>query len=502
MKRNSVVGLGLCLAMLGLAADGGEHELFEPTWESLAKANTSPEWFEDAKLGIYCHWGVYSVPQNFTEWYPRFMFQDGHEVQDFHKQNYGDPAEFPYHKFVPMFTAEKFDAAEWAEVYKSSGARFGGLVAEHHDGFSMWDSRWTPWNAKAMGPKRDVLGELAAELRKRDMKVIATFHHARQFQRNQGAESVQDPADSFDSHYIYDKRYATASAEPVLQKLYGNMPEDEWNQMWLGKLEEVIENYQPDVIYFDSWLNLVPEEFRQRFCAAYYNHAARNNKEVVIVYKQDDLPADVALLDIEKGGRIEIDLKKWMTDDTVSFGSWSYTTDLKIKPAAMVVHSLVDIVSKNGNMLLNISPHPDGSIPQEQKDILRQLGDWLKVYGEAIFDTRPWTVHGFGPTKPDFGPHGGMSTINYYTPEDYRFTMSKDGKAVYVIVLGRPEPGGKLFLWSCAPHRYPLPGAVERVVELSSGRDVEWESLDTGSYLHYPDMDYNETANVFKIILK
>ena len=182
--------LAIMLVAAGCTSAPGEREsqvaptpAFEPDWGSLSQHEAAPEWFRDAKLGIYFHWGVYSVPAYSTEWYPRLMHLPGHPVWKHHLATYGHPSEFGYHDFVPKFTAEHFDPEEWADLFQQTGARFAGPVAEHHDGFSMWASEVTPWNVGSRGPKRDITGELAASLRKRGMKLITTFHHARNLQR-------------------------------------------------------------------------------------------------------------------------------------------------------------------------------------------------------------------------------------------------------------------------------------------------------------------------------
>ncbi|NOR75792.1 MAG: alpha-L-fucosidase, partial [Draconibacterium sp.] len=341
---------------------------YQPTWESLAQHNEQPDWFQDAKLGIYFHWGVYSVPAFANEWYPRNMHFEGNGVFEHHLEKYGHPSEFGYHDFVPMFKAEKFDAKEWADLFKKAGARFAGPVAEHHDGFSMWDSEVTPWNAKDKGPKKDITGELAKEIRANGMKLITTFHHARNLQR------YKDKPDEIrfnSSHYPLFKGMPPTINDSELNYLYGNITEEKWlEEVWFGKLKEVIDKYQPDIIWFDSWLDQIPEEYRQKFCAYYLNEAEKLGKEVVIVRKQNDLPLDVSVDDLEKSRKNELDEKSWMTDETVSTGSWCYTDNLRIKPAADVLHVLIDIVSKNGVLLLNISPKADGSIPEDQRNVL------------------------------------------------------------------------------------------------------------------------------------
>ncbi len=267
----------------------------------MSKHNEEPDWFKDAKLGIYFHWGVYSVPAFGNEWYPRTMHFLDSEVGKHHLENYGHPSEFGYHDFVPMFKAEHFDANEWADLFKKAGARFAGPVAEHHDGYSMWDSEVTPWNAMDTGPKRDITGELATALRQRDMKLITTFHHAKHLQRFDSLPDREGGQGYRNSHYPYFVGMPTRSTDPKLRMLYGNIPEQEWlEKVWFGKLNEVIDKYQPDIIWFDSWLDQIPEAYQQKFCATYLNKAQEWGKEVVIVRKQDDLPLDVSVDDLEK----------------------------------------------------------------------------------------------------------------------------------------------------------------------------------------------------------
>ena len=242
MKKHFLL-LTLVMAVLVLRAQ--QH--YEPTWKSLEKHEAVPEWMRDAKFGIYCHWGVYSVPAYGNEQYFHYMHDDGVGLMNARKRHeamYGPLEQFGYHDFIPMFKAERFNADEWAELFQSSGARFAGVVGEHHDGFSMWDSKFTPFNAKAMGPKRDVVGEMADAVRRRGMKFFVSLHHA--------------------NHYYYVKVKPTwAANNPKYAKMYGcMMPREEWYQMWLDKAKEVVSNYSPDIIYFDAWMDSIPDKSR------------------------------------------------------------------------------------------------------------------------------------------------------------------------------------------------------------------------------------------------
>jgi len=218
---------------------------YKENWESLSAHEEAPEWFQDAKLGIYLHWGVYSVPAFGNEWYPRNMHLKNRKEHKHHIETYGKLDEFGYHDFVPMFKAENFDALKWAQLFKKAGAKFAGPVAEHHDGFSMWDSKVTPWNAKNMGPMKDITGELKKAISDQGLKFITTFHHARNLQRYNGQESVNEKKFRF-SHFPFIEGTPPTSNDPELALLYGNIPEQEWNEkIWFGKLKEVIDQYQP-----------------------------------------------------------------------------------------------------------------------------------------------------------------------------------------------------------------------------------------------------------------
>lgn len=478
----------VCFSMLLSSCAGPSYE---PNWQSLSEHEAAPEWLQDAKLGIYFHWGVYSVPAFGSEWYPRHMHDKKKREYKHHVETYGDPTAFGYHDFVPQFKAEKFDAEEWADLFVLAGAKFAGPVAEHHDGFAMWDSDVTPWNAKDRGPKRDITGELATAIRARDMQFITTFHHARN-------SLWEHKPGQWTGHYDFVKRDFPALLEDPQQAiLYGYMPREEFVDFWQAKLVEVIDQYQPDIIWFDSWLHEIPEEARAEFAAYYLNEAKKWGKDVAIIRKQDDLPLAFSMNDHEKSREPRALPELWMTDDTLSTGSWCYTQDLKIKSKEMVLHSLIDTVSKNGVLLLNISPKADGSIPQDQKESLLALGRWLKANGEAIYSTRPWIVAAEGPTAaPEGGFKNRKAFMNLkYSAKDIRYTASKDGKIVYAIVMGIPETGSTVTLTAFAGQDL----VVDRVTHLS-GVATSWKMTDAGLTLTVPSIMRGQPhATVFKI---
>lgn len=499
MKKLLVLAVSILLISCNSAP---EPKVYDPDWESLSTHEAAPQWFQDAKLGIYFHWGVYSVPAYGNEWYPRWMHFEGNDVYEHHMSTYGHPSEFGYHDFVPMFTAEHFDAEKWAELFVKAGAKFAGPVAEHHDGFSMWDSDATPWNAADMGPKRDVTGELAKAIKAKDMKFITTFHHAKNLQRHDST-NLDSRGKSFrNSHYPFFEGMPTTSDDEKLKYLYGNIPEDQWlEEVWFGKLKEVIDQYQPDIIWFDSWLDQIPEEYRQKFSAYYLNEAEKWGKEVVIVRKQDDLPLDYTVDDLEKSRKNKIEASSWMTDETISKGSWCYTKDLQIKASADVLHVLIDIVSKNGVLLLNISPMLDGTIPDEQRKVLLDMGEWLGKYGESIYATRPWYTFGEGPTKePEghFRNHAEFLKVKY-SAKDIRY--STKGDVIYATILGWPENSDiKLEAFSAAA----LPEAlnIKSVSLMGSKGKLNWELEKDGLNITLPETAPDKMAVVLKIKTK
>ena len=505
MNKRTLWAITALLA--GLACKNGkdqpespsEADRFEENWTSLATINREPDWFKDAKFGIYFHWGPYSVPAYQTEWYPRWMYVPDKEgwgggIYEHHRDTYGPISEFNYHDFIPMFTAEHFDAAEWAGLFHSAGARFAGLVAQHHDGYAMWGSDINPWNARDTGPKKDVLGSLFEALKAQDMKTIATFHHAKLLQRYardtaNWAGHAKDPGP--DSHFPYHPDYITSTTDPKLRLLYGNIPEAEFHDYWLGQVTEVVDNYAPDIIWFDSWLDKIPERYRQKMVAHHFNTATSRGQEPIAAYKQEDLPANVGILDIEQGGKEGLSDDYWLTDITISYGSWSYTEGQTYKPPALVIRNMIDVWSKKGIVLLNVSPR---SIGEDQRAVLAAIGEWLEKHGEAVYGTRSFTTFGYGDAEIEAGHFGGQSATIEYSAGDIRFTQSRDGRHLYVFSLGLPEAGAAMQL------RTPLDKAVTSVRVLGSDTELEWRVDDGLLTLQTPDAAaMNEIATVFRI---
>ena len=476
---------------------------YEPEWSSL-RDHLTPQWLRDDKFGIYTHWGVYSVPAcgpNGT-WYAHNMYREGNSQYEHHERTYGPASEFGYKDFIPMFKAEKFDASEWAALFKASGARFAGPVAEHHDGFSMWDSKVNEWNAAKMGPGRDVVGELERAMRAEGMRFMVALHHAEQWWFYPHWRSDCDV-----SNPEYAGLYGPMHNLDGLDR--GDIPPERWREwtaqdrptkafldFWRAKIDELVDNYRPDLIWFDFGINFVLEQYKKQFLADYYNREKEWGKDLAITYKGHDLVPGTALIDYELGRMDSLTYYDWITDTSVDDqGAWSYVRDAGFKKNSTLVHNLVDNVSKNGYLLLNVGPKADGTIPEGAKKCLAGLGEWLKVNGEAVFETMPWVSYGEGPTKME---SGGMFSERHevqYTPEDIRFTCRDN--LLYATCLGWPEQRATI-----RSMKRLYPGEIESVRMLGIDKELEWSLTADGLEIDTPDEKPCEDAFVFKITRK
>ncbi len=395
---------------------------FQPTWDSLEKNYRTPSWFEGAKFGIFMHWGIFSVPAHHNEWYEKHMY--GSDAQ-WHADHFGPQEKFGYKDFIPQFTAAKWDPDAWAALFKKAGARLVIGMGEHHENFALWDSDVTPFNAKKMGPHRDLAGDLSTAVRKQNMKFGVSNHGIENFTfinpppelraRLQAAH-----ADLYDPAWANFYNVADRSNAAMTRFLTD----------WVNRNLELIDKYRPDILWFDNGVNLrVLDPLKLRVAAYYYNRASEWDKQVSLVTKfnayapsNDDRKQIGSILDFEKiGTRSPSGIRSgpWMVDDPIGSNSWGYIEGLRIVSSDIIIGKLVDTVSKGGFYLLNISPMADGTIPQNQQDVLLKIGSWLDINGEAIYGTHPWTKF--------------MET----GPPSYHFTVK--GETLYAIASGWPE---------------------------------------------------------------
>ena len=444
---------------------------FSASWDSLEKFRV-PKWYEDAKFGIFIHWGVYSVPAFDSEWYPRNMYLIDSPVSRRHLETYGPQSKFGYKDFIPMFKAEKFNPDQWAELFKKSGAKYVVPVAEHHDGFPMYASELTDWCAAKMGPKRDVVGELAVSVRKQGLHFGASSHRAEHWWFFNGGRS-------FDSD-VNDARFQSFYGPAQSDKI---QPDRSYLDNWLARIGEIVDKYHPDLVWFDWWIEQPAfAPYLRKFGAFYYNRAAEWEREVAINYKNKAFPERAAVLDIERGQLDTLRPIFWQTDTSVGEKSWGYIKDETFRTPESLIDELVDIVSKNGCLLLNIGPKSDGTIPDEAQRILLDMGRWLAVNGEAIYATRPWKVSGEGPTKVVGGSFKDTATRGY-TAEDIRFTAK--GDTLYAIALAWPEDG-KLRIKSLAAGSELTKREIKTIQLLGSRVQVKWTRSADGLIVELP----------------
>ena len=470
---------------------------FEPTWESLAQYAVPP-WFKDAKLGIFIHWGVYSVPGFANEWYARNMYQQGSAEFQHHVAAWGEHTQFGYKDFIPMFTAENFDPEAWIDLFKRAGAQYVVPVAEHHDGFAMYDTAFSEWNAAQMGPKRDVVAELAAAARRHGLTFGVSNHRAEHWWFFDGGQKfpsdVQDPRyDAFYGPAVEASPNASFTSAEWTSQDWRPRPNAKFLDEWLARCCELVDKYQPQVFWFDWWIEqAVFEPYLQKFAAYYYNHVT----DPVLQYKLEAFPVGTALLDVERGKLSAIRPDYWQTDTSVSYKSWCYVADDHFKSVSTLVHDLVDIVSKNGNLLLNVGPKPDGTIPAEASERLLGLGEWLHINGEAIYGTRHWHTFGEGPTT--VGGHMREHEDKPFTAQDIRFT-ARDG-ALYAIALG--WPGDSAVIQSLRTGSALAAEQILSITMLGSDESLTWSQADDGLHIATPSTPPCAHAFTFKITLK
>lgn len=391
---------------------------YKPTWQSLEANYKVPDWFIGAKFGLFLHWGIYSVPGHHNEWYEKHMY--GAEA-DWHKQHFGSQDKFGYKNFIEFFTQDKFNADTWADLFEKSGAKFVIPTAQHHDNFAMWDSKVTPYNAKQMGPKRDLIGELCKAVRSKGLKFGVSNHGIENFQFiNPPADMIDkmkaEKVDLFDPKWVDFYNVADRS-DSACQKFLIN---------WFERNVELIDKYRPDILWFDNGVDQrYLDPLKLNIAAYYYNRAKQWGKQVSLSTKKaayspsgTNIKTIGSILDFE--GRIPPGIRTgvWQVDNKIG-STWGYTSEMRVSSAASIISTMVDIVSKNGTLLLNLSPKADGTIPKEQQETLLGIGKWLGVNGEAIYDTHNWTK--FGEEAPQ--------------ALKIRFTVK--GDTLYAIILGK-----------------------------------------------------------------
>ncbi|TDG36233.1 alpha-L-fucosidase [Pedobacter changchengzhani] len=478
MKSFNLLLLFLCFFGMVCVAQNKSTALYQPNWKSLSKHQT-PEWFRDAKFGIYTHWGPNTVadenaPNDEAQWFGMRMYVKSNPVFGYSKETFGDQHQFGYKDFIPMFKGEKFDAKAWAQLFEDAGAKFAGPVAIHHDNFAMWDSKLTKWNSMQMGPHKDIVGELEKEIKARHMYFMTSFHHAYAWQYYDAAFEYDAADTAYAGLYTMPHKPKTPESEP-------------FKKLWLDKIKEVVTKYKPSLIWFDMDFNdNLLDIDRQKMFAFYYNWANKNNIKGVVTQKGDDVHKYTGVLDFERGKEDKITSYPWLTDDSMKGDSWFYQkSDTSWKSPNELINFLSDIVSKNGNLLLNVDPMSDGSFNPRTVSTLKSVGKWLKANGESIYNTRPWVTYGEGTEN-------GIGSV--------RYTRSKDNKTIYAIVLnGSNNDRHIVDLKSITKEKYK----IKSIEVINSNTQANWKWANGHPQLKMPEQNLQPEikAVAFKIKL-
>lgn len=456
----SLIVCGSALVTSAWAADGVTLPIapgpFAGNDQSLAQHYRYPEWFRDAKFGIWSHWGPQAVPR-MGDWYARKLYLGpGHidrktrkvvdtpdPIYKFHVEKYGHPSVFGYKDIVPLWKAERWDPESLMALYKKVGARYFVSMGSHHDHFFLWDSKIHRWNSVQIGPKKDVVGLWQQAAKKEGLRFGVSEHLGASytwFQSNKGADSTGPkagvPYDGNDPQH--QDFYHTKAAADDTGWMTKNNPTFE--RYYYDSLNELVTKYQPDLLYSDS-APPFGTTGRAMIANFYNNNIAANNGKLEAVYNcKLEESKGRWVRDIERGVSAEISVDPWQTD--TSIGDWYYRTGQKYMSSGEVVRMLIDIVSKNGNLLLNVVQTPEGDLEPDVLKILEGIAGWMDTNKEGIYATRPWKICGEGPslTTHEKGRFDGLKDVpkNPYTDKDFRFTTSKDGAVLYVFQMAVP----------------------------------------------------------------
>ncbi len=510
---------------------------FAPTWESLKQYET-PEWFRDAKFGIWAHWGPQCQPE-YGDWYARAIYSQNNNQYLYHVDKYGHPSKFGFKDVINDWKAQNWDPQKLVALYKKAGAQYFFAMANHHDNLDMWDSTYQSWNSTVVGPKRNIVAEWASAARENGLKFGLSVHASHAWSWYEPAQSADKngplagvPYDGkltkadgkgtwwegLDPQELYEQDHTPSPDYGNLGSIHGrwnwgngvSQPDQAYCDKFYNRTVELINKFNPDLLYFDDTaLPLWPaSDAGLKIAAHYYNHnIAANNGKLQAVLFGKILSKDqqqCMTWDIERGQSHQIEPYPWQTDTCI--GGWHYERSIYYrkgyKSAQTVIHNLADIVSKNGCLLLNIPVRGDGTIDQQEVEIVEGIGAWMKINSESIFGTRPWKVFGEGPASASAAPLTGQGFNEgkvKFTAEDVRFTSK--GNAIYAIVLGKPEK--PLAIKSLGEAAGLLNKTIIDINLIGSTQKVSWTISKVALTINpIKDANANDIAYVFKIVLQ
>lgn len=444
---------------------------FKDNWDSLANYEV-PKWYKSAKFGIFSHFGPYTVPEFGHDWYVHGMYTKDDFINKHHVDTYGPLTEFGYKHLVKEFKAEKFNADEWLDLISKSGAKYYVPVAEHHDGFQMYESQVSSWNAKNMGPKVDIIKSLKEKSKAHGVQFGLSTHRAEHwFFMEPGLTHDTDVHDAkFGDLYWPTKPKTEIGRNTELTQLYLDD--------WLVRTIELIDNFKPRVLYFDFWIeNPVFNCYLKKILAYYYNAMLKEYGDCGVVnYKHDAIPYGIAVRDVERGQFDSLQRDYWQGCTSSTHGSWIYTKANDYKFAEDICKTLVDVISKNGNLLFNIGPKADGTICEQEKALLTNIGTWIEINKEAIFDTHPYKVFGEGTNNVASGDFNEGRFIDY-NHEDIRFT-AKANKTYAFIMHPRGYNNFKIKTFGLEKKQFKKNNQIHSITVIGEHQVVEYKRHD------------------------
>jgi alpha-L-fucosidase len=473
---------------------------YKPTWESLLQYE-APEWYRDAKFGIWAHWTPQCVPEA-GDWYARNMYMEGSDQYKFHLEHFGHPSRFGYKELCSQWTLLEWEPDALIDRFKKAGAKLFLTVANHHDGFDCWNSKHHPWNAINLGPHRDILGGWAAAARKQGLRFGVTVHQARNwwwFQTAHGADKAGASAG-----VAYDGDLTAADSRGQWwdgldpQRLYSvkhpenALPDISYVKNFYDRTRDLIDQHEPDLLYFDN--SLLPLGWAGMNVGSYfYNQNVKTHRgdlEAVLNIKQvPDRLAKAVVADYERGLTSDIMPYPWQSETCL--GDWHYKRALFTQegeyggylPPRDVIHWLIDTVSKNGTFILNIPGRANGTIDAKEVAVLDRITDWMQMNGEAIYETRPWKIWGEGPNVVKSGSFQGNS-VRSLSVKDIRFTRNKANTVLYAIALGWPTEA--MLIRSLGKSATTQPGKISNVQLVGTDLKVAWKQMSDGLRVELP----------------
>ncbi|RXK85525.1 alpha-L-fucosidase [Filimonas effusa] len=510
---------------------------FQPTWDSLRQYQV-PDWFRDAKFGIWAHWGPQCQPEH-GDWYAREMYMEGNHHYNFHVKKYGHPSVFGFKDVINEWKADKWNPGELLERYKKAGAKYFVALANHHDNFDLYNSRYQPaWNSVKMGPRKDLIDGWAKAAREQGLHFGVSVHAAHTWSWMETAQRA-DKSGPY-AGIPYDGRITKAGGKgkwwngldpqdlyaqnhPLSENSYDNgmihrqwnwgngvaVPTKEYCEKFYNRTVELINKYDPDLVYFDDTaLPLWPvSDAGLRIAAHMYNRSIKNKGSLQAVINGkilDEVQRQCMVWDIERGQSNEIETLPWQTDTCL--GDWHYNrsvyNDKRYKSAKTVIHTLADVVSKNGNLLLSVPVRGNGTIDDEEIKIVDGITRWMEINSEAIYGTRPWKVFGEGPAMEEAAPLSAQGFNEGkgkpFGATDIRFTQKQD--ALYATLLGWPE-NGKAVIKSLAAGSSLYPKEIQRAELLGNKQALSFERTSEGLIITLPQQPPAESyAVVIKLV--